>query len=374
MPRKTTVRYFASRKAYYCQYNGKQHRLADGPDDSPAGPTYMAALEAFKQVMRVGSVTTAKDRNTVRVVLETYLQHAESRMRATTFKRRVSQFKLFCEECGETAVGDLTQFTVEAFCLKMRKPRHAEHRSYRWTDGSIRLFLTICSCAFNWAVKKKLITENPLQGMERPPGRSRSRECLVSPEQHRRILEKCTSRKLRPVIVCLENTGCRPGELTNATAADWDEHLQAIHYYSDDNRRDDEFRHKSAGRSKDRVIFFSGEALAIIKGLMAERPTGLLFTTRSGRPWTPSMLAMMFRIIAKRVGMPGLTAYSYRHSLATNWLKAEKSIDVLAEILGNTAATIRRHYAHLCGDRASIRRHFMEFRTAEETGMPSPAP
>src|SRR5437764_1281745 len=104
MPRKPSVRYFSSRNGFFCQHHGKQHRLADGPDDSPTGPTYLAALDAFKQLMQMGSVTTAKDRNTVRVVLETYLQHAQDKMRATTFERRVSQFALFCDDCGETPV------------------------------------------------------------------------------------------------------------------------------------------------------------------------------------------------------------------------------------------------------------------------------
>ncbi len=371
MPRKPSVRFFPSRNAYYVQIDRKQHRLGDGPDDSPNGPNFLAALDAYRHLLQMGAVGIARDRNTIRVVLETYLQHAERRMRPTTFARRVSQFKLFCGECGETAVGDLTQLAVEAFCVKMRQPRRGKHRSYQWTDGSVRLFITTCSAAFRWAVKKKLITANPLDGMDRPARRSRSRECLVSEEQHRRILDSCTSRYLLPLVVCLENTGCRPGELANATAADWDEDLQAIHYYADDTRREDEFRHKSAGRSKDRVIFFTGDALAVIRGLMAERPTGLLFSTRRGRLWTPSMLAMVFRTLAKRAGVPGFTAYSYRHTLATNWLKAGKSIDVLAEILGNSAETIRRHYSHLCGDRAAIRRQLEEFRREAKLTPPA---
>ncbi|HKI30345.1 MAG TPA: hypothetical protein VKA46_00540 [Gemmataceae bacterium] len=81
MPRKPTVCYFASRNAYYCQHGGKRHRLADGPDDAPDGLNSLAALDAFKQLMQMGSVQTAGDRNTVRVVLETYLQHAKGKMR-----------------------------------------------------------------------------------------------------------------------------------------------------------------------------------------------------------------------------------------------------------------------------------------------------
>jgi integrase len=110
--------------------------------------------------------------------------------------------------------------------------------------------------------------------------------------------------------------------------------------------------------------------------MMRERvkkfPTGPLFQTREGNPWGTLQLCHRFRVIRKEVGLPRLTPYTYRHTFATNWLKAGKwSIDMLAELLGNTPSIIRKHYSHLCADNQNIRSQLEAFkRLEEEIGTP----
>ena len=145
MPRKPQVRYFDSRHAFYCQLNGRQHKLADAPagDDSPSGPCYLAALEAFKQLLTLGNVLSAKDSNTVRAVLESYLQHIKPKASATTFTRRLKAFVPFCAVHGETAVSTLTPHAIDDFLTGMRKPRRlneATKQMAKWGDGP-------CACS-----------------------------------------------------------------------------------------------------------------------------------------------------------------------------------------------------------------------------------
>lgn len=373
--RKPQVRYFESRKAFYCQFQGKQHKLAVGPDDSPSGPTYLAALDAFRQVVQMGSVQHAKDRNTVRAVLETYLQHKQGKLKGSTLERRLYSFRPFCAAYGETAVGDLTHFMVEDFIARRREPRKAARkhagqtrdRTYAWGDAAVTAFMENLAAAFNWAVKSSLISANPVADMERPAARSRSRDCVLTPDQHRLVLAACRTRSLRNMVTALEHTGARPSELVAATAADWGDALGAIVYYGDDRRRQDEFRHKTAGKKKDRVINFTGEALAMMRSLVREHPTGALFRTVRGQGYADKSVVQCFRALRERIGIPKLTPYSYRHTFATRWLLAGRSIEVLAELLGNSPNTIRKHYAHLCSDRLAIRRHLEEFRTEEGT-------
>jgi integrase len=367
MPRKPQVRYFASRKAFYCQYQGKQHRLGDGPDDSPTGPNYLAALEAFKQLLSLGAVGRAKDRNTVRVVLETYLQHKEGKMKDSTLRRRLFVFRPFCAVHGETAVGDLTHLAVYQFIESMRQPRKVKKRRYAWGDPAVALFLEALGAAFNWAVRGNIISVNPIANIERPRVRSRSRDCILTSQQHQHILTECRSQTTRNIVIALENTGARPGELTAATAADWDDGLGAIVYYGDDRRRQDEFRHKTAGKLKDRVINFTGEALTMMRELVKKHQEGPLFRTNRGGGYAEKSVVQCFRALRERLKMPKLTPYSYRHTFATRWLLSGRSIDVLAELLGNSPNTIRKHYAHLCADRASIRRQLEDFKQEAET-------
>jgi hypothetical protein len=49
--RKPSVRYWESRKAYCCWIDGERHFLAHGPDDAPSGPTFLAALDQFKELL-----------------------------------------------------------------------------------------------------------------------------------------------------------------------------------------------------------------------------------------------------------------------------------------------------------------------------------
>jgi integrase len=365
MARKPEVRYFESRGAYYTQYEGRQHKLATGPDDRPNGPTYLEALSAFRGLMEMGNVHKAGGGNKVGVVLAKYMLHIESRRRDNTVKVRKKCIPPFAAKWGELAIADLKHSHVYEF-LDEQRQRHIPkaNRPCGWGDGTIRLCIASLQAALNWAVKGGLIPANPLRGIETPAGRSRSRECLISPPEHAEMCRRA-SRQLGPFLVCLENSGARPGELLNAKAQDWNDDLGALVYFPDTTRRGGEFGHKTS-RKKDRVILFTGDALKTMRQLVAAHPTGPLFRTHSGRPWDPTTLWVQFRKLRNAVGNPNLTPYSYRHTFATNWLKAGRSVDQLAALMGNTPDVIRHHYAHLLSDAQGLRAELEKFRQGQE--------
>lgn len=77
MGRKASVRYYASRKAYFTHFEGRQIKLADGPDDAPSGRTDLAALDEFRRLMQASNADVADQGNTVRVIVDRYGQHLE---------------------------------------------------------------------------------------------------------------------------------------------------------------------------------------------------------------------------------------------------------------------------------------------------------
>jgi integrase len=101
--------------------------------------------------------------------------------------------------------------------------------------------------------------------------------------------------------------------------------------------------------------------LTLMRELAKKHPEGPLFRTKEGNRWIPTTYSKRFRVLREKVGLPRLTCYTYRHQFATNWLKAGRSIDLLAELMGNTPNIIRKHYAHLCGDHKGIRKQLEEF-------------
>src|SRR5437764_11643066 len=69
MPRTPSIRYYASRSAYYTKYHGRQHLLAAGPKDEPDGPTYRDAVVRFSQIMHADDTARAEDNCLVSAII-----------------------------------------------------------------------------------------------------------------------------------------------------------------------------------------------------------------------------------------------------------------------------------------------------------------
>jgi integrase len=314
----------------------------------------------------------------VRVVFERYLEHLRSsRVRESTFelkKRHLNYFLMDPADYGSIAVRDFAAIYVYEFIEKQRQPRWIAKakRDCRWGDGAIAVFVSAAKSAFAWALKAGLIDSNPVQYVEGPSVRSRSRDCILSAEDHQAILKKCRPA-LRDIAIILENTGARPSELVNATADAFREDLGALVYFAESRRRKKEYAHKTGGHKKERTILMSGEALEIVKRQVARHPNGPLFFNSRGRPWTRKGLVGAFFKLRRRLNLEALSAYSYRHTFATRWLEAGGSVDILAELIGNSPQTIRLHYAHLFNDRKELRKKLEEMRGRMISGNSCPS-
>lgn len=398
MARRAGVRYWATRGtwmdesgkarhgAYCTTLKGKQYVLAEGPDDSPSGPTFLKATKAFGDLYILVHADKAGDRNTGRIVCEYYLRDLAQSAEAKTLQLRQKYLAAFCTtEMGDWPVSSLTPFAVQRWISVMREPRRVKQRTrrgdrqvvrlYRWGDGSVRLAIDSLQAAFNYAVRMRLIPENPIRGLVKPSARSRGRECIVSPDGHELILARVRGQ-LRELIVCLECSGCRPSELLTATAADWDDALGAVVYHGKARRRIGEGTHKTARKDKERRIFFAGEALRLMRERVRRYPRGPLWRKRldASRPYTFRALRSAFESLARRLEMPGFSPYSYRHTFATRWLEGGGSIDDLAAMLGNTPAVIRQHYAHLTDNLDRLKGLAEKFNAARSESPPATLP
>lgn len=227
--------------------------------------------------------------------------------------------------------------------------------------------------ALRWAVRVGHLASDPLGGLELPRQRSRGRETIVNDFQHAAALAAAHPR-LREILVALENSGARPSEILAATASAWHDQAGALVYHADERRLLGEHRHKTAGADKDRVILFTGDALAMMRALVAKHPTGPLFRSqRAGRKWHGCVLCDHFCALRPVIGHRAYTPYSYRHTFATRWLERGGSVDDLADLLGNTPEVCRKHYKHLLTDRAGLRARLENLRGGQ-TLTDTPAP
>jgi integrase len=310
----------------------------------------------------------------------------ESRRKKRTYTIRKRYFEEFCrfsdqgsQPFGDLRIRELVPYHVERFCDFMKTPRWNPHKKAmtRWTAGSVVCFVNSLHAALNWATgpKQMLITRNPIKGVEKPGRRSRGAAFLVPPGTHQKALGAARP-DFRQLLIVLENTGCRPGELFMAEARHFDPSLGALIFRGQAHLEEGEQGHKTSGKDKDRIIILTGDALELVKQLVVKCPTGKLFRTgkqqgcSGNQPWNGESTYKRIRTIRKKTGLPRtFTLYSYRHQYATAWLKAGGSIDDLAILLGNTPDVIRQSYSHLCDDRERLRKLAEAFRqklTAQE--------
>ncbi|HYH63312.1 MAG TPA: tyrosine-type recombinase/integrase [Urbifossiella sp.] len=389
MPRAPSISYWPTRKGggYFCVRKGERFELALGPDDQPTGPTYRKAQDRFQAIMEGKEREEAQaeqrrlnpGRATVREVLDAYLKHITKTKTPGTVEIRLRSFVPFTNHpvkgglLGERFVADLTHQDVYAFLEDMetvpkaqvRKKVQKGRKPTTWGLGSQRNFMQGVLAAFNWAVTGKMLPENPLAGIEKPGSVSRGAEALLGTNAaeieaaHARILSVSRAH-WHPFIQALKETGARPGELGAATAADFDEKIGGFVFRKEMSRRSDRFAHKNA-KHRDRVIMLTGKTLATVKELVALHPTGPLFRRVNGKGFGKVTVVDRFIKLRKRLNMPGLTAYSYRHTWATEMLKAGMDVDTLASLMGNSAAVIRQHYSHLLADRQGLREKLERF-------------
>lgn len=212
----------------------------------------------------------------------------------------------------------------------------------RWLHGlgpgetTKAITLRSVSAFFGWCLAQRLVRSNPAASVPKPRARSRGAGAVIPADTHARLLA-VASPTLRPVLVLLHATGARPGEVCRITAADLDADSGTVRIAE----------HKTDHSGRPRLLFVSGDALALLRGLAAKYPSGPLLRTARGTGWTPKAVAGAVLRLCRRAGEK-VTAYGYRHSFATDALAAGVPDAQVAALLGHgSTAMLHRHYSHL---------------------------
>jgi integrase len=423
MARKATCpRYYPSRNAYFTCFQGTQHRLADGPLCDRC-----AALEAkgamprcprcanirhkadlrFAEIVHLAGAEDAGDDALLFALATRYLDWVKEHRKARTHHLADYYLGKFCEECGHLKVRQLKPTKVDDWLARMAQPREVDtprgKRIRRWGRTCRLQAISNINACLNWCVKKRLIVRNPIAGVvDRPRPVHRTKDALISPEDHRRMIEAVerapayaptkggyvlwlarsyillakgpkddpatlaeakmrqaeairTHRAWEPFSILLrllQHTGARPGELLHATAADWNPDLGAfVHPAKDEPEKEDGFTHKTARKGKDRVVFVSDPELREAVEYFCEKfPEGPVLRNLFGRPWTDSALCQRLDALKEKLGLnPRITAYSYRHTSITDMMLKGLSWGLIAETHGTSVEMLQKHYGHLDG-------------------------
>lgn len=361
MPRTPTVRYFASRGAYYTQYHGKQHLLAAGPKDEPDGPTFREATVRYARLMHVGEMDKAEDNCAVSAVIARYYHSLEREGKKGTLHLARAMLDPAIAEFGHVKVKELKPIIVDDWIAKQTG----------WNSTTKNTAVSNLSRAMSWATEQQVITKNPVAGMKKHEKLVRGKE-MVLPEGLQDLLIEVANRGLRKLLRMLRGTGARPGEIMHADAKHYRASMGIIVFPW--NPAPGEYRWKAGKKTKrDRVIYLTPELRSLVEcEIKANGGAGRIFRTLQGKPWSGGNLTKCMGTAAARKRVKAwcndhgfdaakIMPYSFRHSYITRMLTAGCPIKIVADLCGTSVKMIEATYSHGHEDLLAMQRLFIQF-------------
>jgi integrase len=280
-------------------------------------------FETFKHVKE------GADDPQVWTLAELYLAHQEDAVAYETFqplKSRVVEFAS-SKNFGNRTVSSIRISEVEAW-VKARKRKRVNSR---------RSALKAVKALFNWCVDNNYLAESPIKSLKTPKAEKRRR--IVSNADFTLIQEKA-NRGLARFCTALFNTGRRPNEIARLKRADvrYDEHEEPIAFET--------IHHKNYQKTGlPEYIPLNATMRKLVAESLADpkNTTEYVFVTTHGRRWRVKNWVPQFERLRLKHGM-ALTAYWFRHEFITRSLVAGVPVPLVAQISGNSIATIQAHY------------------------------
>ena len=206
-----------------------------------------------------------------------------------------------------------------------------------WGESTQAQARAVVLAAMNYGVKKLNLPPHPLRHVK--PGSVSRRERILTPDE-KRLIRASVKGVFAELVTALEHTGARPmTEVCSVTAADVDLEKGTWTLAKWKNAR------KQKG--KKRVVFLSEDMKALTKRLAEKHPAGPLFRCQTGTPWTRQTVTCRFRKLTKKLGLEGVTSYTYRHTALNDALVRGVPVAMVAELYGTSIQTISKSYSHL---------------------------
>jgi integrase len=327
--------------------DGTQKKLGKHPSETPPvkgkrgwNPP-KAIAEAWMAVMREnGHVLAAKD-IPVRQLFDEFLDHVRATVKPDTWNWYRVFVQDFADHFPALKATAVTETHVQKW-LKSERPRP-------WGPTTQRSAITILKAAYNWAVKSRRLSDNPIRHMLKPPAQRRGR--VPTPAERAHITGLFPpGDPFRDFLRALEESGARPGELMRLTAADVNL-VEGVAVLSE---------HKTRGKTgRSRTIYLTANLTDLLAGLMRHYPQGELFRNADGNPWNRQAINCRFRRKKQRKTDPidkSVVAYLWRHGWTTDALENGVPIATVAELLGHeSTAVVSAHYSHLSERREHLR-------------------
>lgn len=336
LPRPASIWLRASDKHFYVTIGGKKLKLS--PDKKEATRLFHELMA--KEAEPAGSTVSPSFKR----IADLYLDDCLRTRKPNTY--RVNRYNLqnFCDHVGPKRVADLRVHHVTAWVGEHQRPsrpgemtKNGRNMKTRmpWNESTACTGRTSLLSCLNWAVAQGYIEKHPLAKLKR--GSHRRRERYLTPEERARIKAQ-VKPDFADFLTALELTGARPfSEMATLTAASINWAASTVTLVV----------HKNAGKGKSRTIYVSPALAVLLKRKSEEYPTGPLFRNRWGTAWRSHDATRRMHFATRKLGIPRVVPYDYRHSFITDALAKGLSANLIGELVGNSPIVIARNYSHL---------------------------
>jgi integrase len=250
-------------------------------------------------------------------------------------------------ELGLAGLQKLTVTQVNQFKVKLIKKG--------LDPASINQILDVLNHGLNYAIRFKIIKENPLKFIDRPKiDRVSKRAVALDKDQLNYLLENAKDHRLYPLILIAAFTGMRIGEICGLNWGDIDlkRGIIKVRKQYKKNYEGKWGRGKLKRSNSARDIGIDKNLLDYLKGLKEDDAKSTDFVlTWGGQPFKTAYISTYFKKLAVDIDMPSLTFHKIRHTHASLLLAAGSPITDVAARLGDTVAEVQRTYAHFIPSR-----------------------
>jgi integrase len=274
-PRKPEPFFRTARAAWFVQIGKVQHNL--GPDQEAAWKEYYRLMAEV--------TPTAPDEITVVEVVDRFLKWTKANRKPRTWQWYDNYFKGILEALpAGLLVNDLKAHHVTR-CLEVNVGRWKAANSQNAACRAIKR-------AMNWAAKQEIIARAPLGDMEVPE--REARDVWYEADEWSALVGSIDHPDFVTFVTMMRQTGCRPFELRQVTAANYDrENKQWV------------FKRKSSkGKRYHRKVMLSPAAIRLTEEAMQQYPEGPLFRyhpARGSETLTPKKVAQHYGVAFETV-------------------------------------------------------------------------
>jgi len=263
------------------------------------------------------------------------------------YQQTIRAFNSFLNECGTSALPEMSRPFIESFKVW----RLAKIKAKKFSRGGrgLALDVAILHRVFAVAVECEMMLKNPVR-LEGRPG--------DSPEHGAQPFTGDQLTKLRAsakddllAFLLLRWTGLRGSDAVSLTWGEIDWETQEINRLTQKRRK--------------RVILPIPQELFFV--LEAERDhrkpqpgERILLNPYLAKPMTRPRLYQRMLAMGKRAGVPDAHPHRFRDTFAVDLLARGASPYDVAKLLGDTVATVEKHYAPFVKELRDRARRFME--------------